>query len=36
MYVSNDVIDIISSENNISNLKKDYYELFDRFYEQKE
>lgn len=36
MYVSSDVIDIISNENNISNLKKEYYELFDRFYEQKE
>lgn len=36
MYVSSDVIDIISNENNISNLKREYYELFDRFYEQKE
>ena len=32
MYVSSDVIDMISTENNITNLKKDYSELYDKFY----
>ena len=34
MYVSSDVIDIISTENNINHLKKDYNEQYDKFYEE--